>query len=139
MFYRQRLGWNFKFLQNCWTFKKCRAETSFKNMTFWAGGDQEGSRFEVNCGESKILIGFSTTKLNWIILPTGWPKSKVATLNGCNSESMHFWPYVDKAKMGLGGVSLFSFFSCLFTIFSCLFTISQIKLTPPKHFLALPT
>ena len=40
--------------------------------------------------------------------------------------------------MCLGGVSLFSVFSCLFTIFSCLFTIFQIKLTPPKHILALP-
>ena len=38
---------------------------------------------------------------------TGWPKSKVATSNGCNSESMHFRPYVGKAKMCLGGVSLF--------------------------------
>ena len=47
--------------------------------------------------------------------------------------------------MCLRGVSLFSvfsclftIFSCLFTIFSCLFTIFQIKLTPPKHILALP-
>ena len=35
---------------------------------------------------------------NW-----GWPKSKVATSNGCDSESKHFWPYVGKVKMGLRG------------------------------------
>ena len=45
---------------------------------------------------------------------------------------MYFWPYVSKAKMYLGGVSLFWFFSCLFTIF-------QNKLIPPKRILALPT
>ena len=55
-----------------------------------------------------------------------------------NSENMHLWPHVSKAKMRMGGVSLFWFFSCLFTIDSCLFTIFENKLEYTKHILALP-
>ena len=35
---------------------------------------------------------------------TGWPKS---ISFGYNSETIHFWPYVDEAKMCLRGVSFF--------------------------------
>ena len=70
---------------------------------------------------------------------TGWPKSKFEICFGFNSENMCFWPYVGKAKMCLGGESLFLFFSCLFTIFNCLFTIFSKKLTVLKRILALPT
>ena len=38
---------------------------------------------------------------------TGWPKSKFEICFGYNSENMHFWPCVGKAKMCLGGVGLF--------------------------------
>jgi len=49
---------------------------------------------------------------------TGWPKSKFEICIGYNSENVRFWPYVGKAKMCLGSVSLFSVFSCLFLQFS---------------------
>ena len=38
---------------------------------------------------------------------TGWPKSKFEISFGYNSETMHFWLYVSKAKMGLRAVQLF--------------------------------
>ena len=38
---------------------------------------------------------------------TGWPKPKFEICFGYNSENMRFWPYVGKAKMCLGGESLF--------------------------------
>ena len=74
------------------------------------------------------ITGTTTSKhISWLqlsVLPTiyfftnstGWPKSKFANSNGYNSENMHLWPHVDKAKMCLGGLHLFSFFSCLFRI-----------------------
>ena len=30
---------------------------------------------------------------------TGWPKSKVAISNSCNSSNVHIWPTIGKAKM----------------------------------------
>ena len=63
---------------------------------------------------------------------TGWPKSKFANLNGYNSENMHFWPHVGKAKMCFGGLHLF------FKIVNKQLKTEN-KCRPPKHILALPT
>ena len=38
---------------------------------------------------------------------TGWPKSIFEMSFGYNSETMHFWPHVGKAKMCLRGVQFF--------------------------------
>ena len=71
--------------------------------------------------------------------PTGWPKSKFEICFGYNSECMHFWPYIGKAKMCLGVVSLF------WEIVNKQLKIvnkqlkTENKLTPLKHILALPT
>ena len=40
-------------------------------------------------------------------ITTGWPTSKFEMSFGCNSETVHFWPYVCKAKMRLRGVQFF--------------------------------
>ena len=39
---------------------------------------------------------------------TGWPKSKFPISNSCISETMQFWPHVEKTKSGLksGGIFL---------------------------------
>ena len=39
---------------------------------------------------------------------TGWPKSKFPFSKTHNSESIHIWPQVGKAKIGLRGGSFFS-------------------------------
>ena len=70
---------------------------------------------------------------------TGWPKSKFVISPGCNSETMHFWTHVGKAKMCLRGVHLFWFFSCMFTFFQLIVYNFQNKCTPFKRILALPT
>ena len=59
--------------------------------------------FWPHLGKAKMCLRdvCSFAFFNCIIFSTGWSKSKVATLNGCNSGIMHFWPYVGKAKMGL--------------------------------------
>ena len=62
---------------------------------------------------------------------TGWPKSKFEVCFGYNSENMHFWPYVGKAKMCLGGESL--------VWKNCKQTPENCKQTADKHILALPT
>ena len=40
-----------------------------------------------------------------------------ADSNGYNSENIHFWHYIGKAKMCLRGVNKYWFFNCLLTIF----------------------
>ena len=73
------------------------------------------------------------------IRPTGWPKSKFEICFGYNSENMSVWPYVGKAKMCLGGESLF------WKIVNKQLKIvnkqlkNENKLSAPKHILALPT
>ena len=54
----------------------------------------------------------------WIIVPTGWPKSKFPISNGYSSVSEHFWPHVGKVKMCLKGGSFFMRFSWFFIIVS---------------------
>ena len=85
------------------------------------------SQFAIKADASEFHCHVQWKWINETILCTGWPKSKFANSNGCNSLDKHFWPHVGKAKMCLAGVSLFWFFSCLFTIFSCLFTIFKIN------------
>ena len=51
-----------------------------------------------------------------------WKLSKV---NDCRTETVHFWPYVGKAKMHLRDSRFFSIFKNLFIIFSCLFLMLQ--------------
>ena len=43
-----------------------------------------------------------------VCLNTGWPKSKFPFSKTHNSESIHIWPQVGKAKIGLRGGSFFS-------------------------------
>ena len=61
------------------------------------------------------------------IQDTGWPKSKFEICFGYNSN---FWPYVGKAKPGLGGVSFLEIVNKQLK--------NENKLTHPKHILALP-
>ena len=41
---------------------------------------------------------------------------KICYFRPYDSKNMHFWPYIDVAKMCLGCQSYIAFFSCLFTI-----------------------
>ena len=50
-----------------------------------------------------------TSTMRTVVNNTGWPKSKFLILNGCNSETKHFWPCFVKAKMRLRGGSFFQF------------------------------
>ena len=82
------------------------------------------------------LLEFECTGSNAF---TGWPKSKVATSNGCNSESMHFWPMLVKPKTRLRGGSFFLIFKNLVTIQLFVYNFSKRKMPPFKPILALLT
>ena len=84
-----------------------------------------------------VRMGFSTVSEHFQC--TGWPKSKFANSNGYNSENIHFWPHVGKAKVGLGCLSLFlEIVNKQLKIVNKQLKI-QNKLRHPKHILALPT
>ena len=51
-------------------------------------------------------IWYNNVHSNVQPMTTGWPKLKFDNSNGYNSQSVHFWPNVGKAKMCLGGPSL---------------------------------
>ena len=52
-----------------------------------------------------LKVVFASTYIN---IHTGWPKSKFPFSKTHNSESIHIWPQVGKAKIGLRGGSFFS-------------------------------
>ena len=111
--------WTTKFVQACQksSYKSSKIAFSLKdNLDF--GKDIENIVAQVvqdlATGNHKyvflyIQIEFYKVLTSSLVIHTGWPKSKVATSNGCNSKSMHFWPYVGKAKMGLRSGSFFQF------------------------------
>ena len=59
------------------------------------------------CFFPSLLIKISYSR--FISSNTAWPKSKFEMSFGYNSETMHFWPNVGKAKMRLRGVQFFLF------------------------------
>ena len=90
---------------------------------------------------SRATFVFSNSKSGFYYrdVCTGWPKSKFEMSFGYNSETMHFWPYVGKAKMRLRSVQFF------WQIVNKQLKIvnKQLKIkknwTPLKRILALPT
>ena len=75
----------------------------------------------------------------WLVLQvfspsTGCSDWKLSKVNGCRNETVHFWLYVLKAKIGLRGGRFFSIFKNLFTIVRCLFTIFKKCTAFQTHF-----
>ena len=70
------------------------------------------------------------------IKPTGCSDKKLSKVNGCKTETVHFWPIVGKAKLR----QIFSIFQNLLTILNLVFFYNFPKNLPPlKRILALPT
>ena len=61
----------------------------------------------------------------WTQLDTGWPKSKFEMSFGNNSETMHFWPHVGKAKMRLRGIQFFWFSAVCLQFFKIIVHLSN--------------
>ena len=76
-----------------------------RDFFLWKAPRFPASRVSFFCSFCNVFEGRHVKKD--VALRTGWPKSKLFISNGCNSESMHFWPYVGKVKMGLRGGSFF--------------------------------
>ena len=67
-----------------------------------------------------------------ILTSIGWPQSKVAIANGCNSWTKHIWPTIGKAKMCFSCGGFLSVFSSLDTIFN--FQFLKKYATTKTHF-----